>query len=249
MSQNYNTTVNLFTTANVYPRCVTAFIAPKSLLTLAQDNDAPAIVTVGIYMSDSSIVRLCSFSNAANALNYAFMLKAENCPISKNAFALLQSEIKRTGAVSTRAKSNADKQSKDEAKAEAKEEAKEDAKKEAKTAEDQKAADVAAMKSAVPIINHYFEMKNKHPDAIILFRVGNFYETFAEDAVKVSDILGLTLTRRIDKGKYTELAGFPHHALDTYLPKLVRAGHRVAICEQLEQPCRKKNVKKTDDAA
>ena len=80
-------------------------------------------------------------------------------------------------------------------------------------------------------------MKKKHPDAILLFRVGDFYETFSEDAIAASKILGITLTRRANgKAAYVELAGFPHHALDTYLPRLVRAGRRVAICEQLEDP-------------
>lgn len=83
----------------------------------------------------------------------------------------------------------------------------------------------------------YVEMKKKHPDAILLFRVGDFYETFSEDAIAASKILGITLTRRANgKAAYVELAGFPHHALDTYLPRLVRAGRRVAICEQLEDP-------------
>ena len=80
-------------------------------------------------------------------------------------------------------------------------------------------------------------MKKKHPDAIMLYRVGDFYETFSTDAVTASEILGITLTKRANgPGQYIELAGFPHHALDTYLPKLVRAGKRVAICEQLEDP-------------
>jgi len=88
-----------------------------------------------------------------------------------------------------------------------------------------------------PLMKQYLEMKQKHPDAILLFRVGDFYETFSEDAVRTSEILGITLTRRANgAASYVELAGFPHHALDTYLPKLVRAGMRVAICEQLEDP-------------
>ena len=86
-------------------------------------------------------------------------------------------------------------------------------------------------------MKQYVEMKKKHPDAVLLFRVGDFYETFSEDAVEASKILGITLTRRANgKAQSVELAGFPHHALDTYLPKLVRAGKRVAICEQLEDP-------------
>lgn len=88
-----------------------------------------------------------------------------------------------------------------------------------------------------PLMKQYFEMKQKHPDAVLLFRVGDFYETFCDDAVTASDILGITLTRRANgAAQSVELAGFPHHALDTYLPKLVRAGKRVAICEQLEDP-------------
>ena len=88
-----------------------------------------------------------------------------------------------------------------------------------------------------PLMKQYFEMKAKHPDAVLLFRVGDFYETFSSDAITASEILGITLTRRANGvAQSVELAGFPHHALDTYLPKLVRAGKRVAICEQLEDP-------------
>lgn len=88
-----------------------------------------------------------------------------------------------------------------------------------------------------PLMKQYVEMKAKHPDAILLFRVGDFYETFSDDAIIASEILGITLTRRANgQASHVELAGFPHHALDTYLPKLVRAGKRVAICEQLEDP-------------
>ena len=95
-----------------------------------------------------------------------------------------------------------------------------------------------------PLMQQYQEMKKKHPDAILLFRVGDFYEIFGNDAVEASEILGITLTRRANgRENYIELAGFPHHALDTYLPKLVRAGKRVAICEQLEDPKLKKTPK------
>lgn len=88
-----------------------------------------------------------------------------------------------------------------------------------------------------PLMKQYMAMKEKHPDAVLLFRVGDFYETFSEDAIAASEILGITLTRRANgSAQFVELAGFPHHALDTYLPKLVRAGKRVAICEQLEDP-------------
>lgn len=88
-----------------------------------------------------------------------------------------------------------------------------------------------------PLMKQYLEMKKKHPDAVLLFRVGDFYETFSDDAIAASEILGITLTRRANgSAQHVELAGFPHHALDTYLPKLVRAGKRVAICEQLEDP-------------
>ena len=95
-----------------------------------------------------------------------------------------------------------------------------------------------------PLMQQYQEMKKKHPDAVLLFRVGDFYEIFGEDAVKASEILGITLTRRANgSDKYIGLAGFPHHALDTYLRKLVRAGQRVAICEQLEDPKLTKTAK------
>ncbi len=88
-----------------------------------------------------------------------------------------------------------------------------------------------------PMMKQYFELKAKHPDAVMLFRCGDFYETYSEDAVTASDILGITLTKRANgQGKTVEMAGFPHHALDTYLPKLIRAGKRVAICDQLEDP-------------
>ena len=88
-----------------------------------------------------------------------------------------------------------------------------------------------------PMMKQYFDLKAKHPDALMLFRCGDFYETYSEDAVTASQILGITLTKRTNgQGKTVEMAGFPHHALDTYLPKLIRAGRRVAICDQLEDP-------------
>lgn len=94
-----------------------------------------------------------------------------------------------------------------------------------------------------PIIKQYNDLKQKHPDALLLFRCGDFYETYKEDAVKASNILGITLTKhskRMDEeGKPLKMAGFPYHALDTYLPKLIRAGERVAICDQLESPRQK----------
>ena len=259
MSQTANTTANTNTANNLFaaaaalptPVCVTAFIAPQSLIELSLYADgtkavaegeavAPAVVSVGTYMSDRSIWHICNFTNAANALNYAFMLKGENCPISKNAFALLQAEIKRTGAVSNRAKARA------EAKAKAEAEAAQAANVEQQPEAEPKVKGIAA----TPLMKQYQEMKKKHPDAILLFRVGDFYEIFGEDAVTASDVLGITLTRRANGKKgYIELAGFPHHALDTYLPKLVRAGHRVAICEQLEEPKVRKRTKKVEAEA
>lgn len=95
------------------------------------------------------------------------------------------------------------------------------------------------------LIKQYKEMKQKHPDAVLLFRVGEFYEMLSEDAIDASEILGITLTRRANgNAPSIKLAGFPHHALDTYLPRLVRAGRRVAICEQLEDPRTQKLVKR-----
>ena len=94
-------------------------------------------------------------------------------------------------------------------------------------------------------MKQYNAIKAKYPDALLLFRVGDFYETFGQDAISTSEILGIVLTRRANgAAAYIELAGFPHHALDTYLPKLVRAGLRVAICDQLEDPKLTKKIVK-----
>ncbi len=95
-----------------------------------------------------------------------------------------------------------------------------------------------------PLMQQYYALKGQHKDALLLFRVGDFYETFGEDAVKASNALGITLTARNNGGSNIELAGFPYHSLDVYLPKLVRAGFRVAICEQLEKPSKETKVVK-----
>jgi DNA mismatch repair protein MutS len=95
-----------------------------------------------------------------------------------------------------------------------------------------------------PLSKQYNQIKVKYPGAMLLFRVGDFYETFGEDAIKASKILGIVLTRRNNGGAHEELAGFPHHSLDNYLPKLVRAGQRVAICDQLEDPSQAKGIVK-----
>ncbi len=98
--------------------------------------------------------------------------------------------------------------------------------------------------SETPLMKQYNSIKAKYPDALLLFRVGDFYETFGADAIKTSEILGIVLTARNNGASKIELAGFPHHALDTYLPKLVRAGQRVAICDQLEDPSKTKKIVK-----
>lgn len=99
---------------------------------------------------------------------------------------------------------------------------------------------MAKKDEVTPMMKQFYDFKAKHPDALLLFRCGDFYETYAENAVIASEILGITLTKRSGgagkKEDATAMAGFPHHALDTYLPKLVRAGKRVAICDQLEDP-------------
>ncbi|HNW77171.1 MAG TPA: DNA mismatch repair protein MutS, partial [Bacteroidales bacterium] len=96
-----------------------------------------------------------------------------------------------------------------------------------------------------PLMKQYGSIKAKYPDALLLFRVGDFYETFGEDAVKASSILGIVLTKRANgSASSIELAGFPHHSLDLYLPKLVKAGLRVAVCDQLEDPKLAKNIVK-----
>lgn len=101
-------------------------------------------------------------------------------------------------------------------------------------------------KELTPMMKQFFDLKAKHPEALMLFRCGDFYETYCEDAVKAAKILGITLTRRNNgaSGPATEMAGFPHHALDTYLPKLIRSGCRVAICDQLEDPKKTKTLVK-----
>ena len=99
--------------------------------------------------------------------------------------------------------------------------------------------------SETPLMKQYYSIKTKYPDAILLFRVGDFYETFGEDAIKASKVLGIVLTKRANgSASFIELAGFPHHSVDAYLPKLVRAGFRVAICEQLEDPKMTKTIVK-----
>src|SRR5687767_16011618 len=96
-----------------------------------------------------------------------------------------------------------------------------------------------------PLMQQHRAIKQKYPDAILLFRVGDFYETFGQDAVKASTVLGITLTKRNNGDANSSLlAGFPHHALDTYLHKLVKAGYRVAICDQLEDPKSVKGIVK-----
>lgn len=97
-----------------------------------------------------------------------------------------------------------------------------------------------------PLMKQYNQVKAKHPDALVLFRVGDFYETFGEDAVRTSSILGIVLTKRNNGGSDVELAGFPHHSVDIYLPRLVKAGYRVAICDQLEKPSKDKKIVRRD---
>ena len=101
------------------------------------------------------------------------------------------------------------------------------------------------MKEDTPLMKQYNEIKAKYPDALLLFRVGDFYETFGQDAIRASKALGIVLTKRSNGAAADmELAGFPHHSLETYLPKLVRAGMRVAICDQLEDPKTTKKIVK-----
>ncbi|MBB4806862.1 DNA mismatch repair protein MutS [Chryseobacterium defluvii] len=103
---------------------------------------------------------------------------------------------------------------------------------------------MAKVKKETPLMTQYNTIKAKYPDALLLFRVGDFYETFGQDAVKTSQILGIVLTKRNNGDSHIELAGFPHHSIDSYLPKLVRAGMRVAICDQLEDPKMVKGIVK-----
>lgn len=121
-------------------------------------------------------------------------------------------------------------------------EQKEKERREEKAKEELTKAETKAVAAVIlsPMMKQFVDLKSKHPDAMLLFRVGDFYETYQQDAQKASRILGITLTKSNSQkgpdGKAAEMAGFPHHALDTYLPKLIRAGERVAICDQLENP-------------
>lgn len=232
MNTSVNTTAN--TTAAVNPN---NFVVPSFI----DANFIAGRLSVGIYhMADRTTTDSFNFTNAANALNYAFLLKKRHgITIARRAFELIMWEIRRTGAISTRAQRKAeaakavDTAEHTEPTLPTEPTEKPKRKRTAKTAE-------------ISIIKQYNEMKKKHPDAILLFRCGDFYECFADDAVKASEILGITLTRRANgKDKQVELAGFPHNALDTYLPKLVRAGQRVAICEELKDP---KEIKQAEIA-
>ena len=102
---------------------------------------------------------------------------------------------------------------------------------------------MANASAETPLLKQYQRIKGQHPDAILLFRVGDFYETFGADAIVASRVLGIVLTKRNNGGAHDmELAGFPYHSLENYLPKLVRAGHRVAVCDQLEDPKQAKTI-------
>src|SRR5690554_569221 len=104
------------------------------------------------------------------------------------------------------------------------------------------------VKKETPLMQQYNQIKAKYPDACLLFRVGDFYETFGEDAVRTAKVLGITLTKRgAGSSSETELAGFPHHSLNVYLPKLVKAGLRVAICDQLEDPKTTKTIVRSEE--
>lgn len=190
----------------ISPICVTAFIAPQSI------NDESKIICIGKYMSDNSIANIGRFTNPAHARKYAFKLKGENCPISKNAFNLIQSEVKRLESLAKPAEAPAP---------------------EAVEPKPEVIKDALPKSRKMPLAQ-FEAMKAKHPDALLLFRIGDFYELFHDDAKVAADILNVTLTSRTYLKKKISLAGFPAHALDTYLPKLVRAGQRVAILEAKE---------------
>lgn len=214
--------------------CITAFLPPKSALEFGiigeseKKEDAELKISVGVYHSDGSILYILNFTDPLKALRYAYVLKErEECPISKYSMELLKSAVKAQ-------KANAEKA--EPASEPVPEPVKEESTpKPAEKKEEQKAEEKPKHKGKKnpSMKKQYEEMKKKHPDAVLLFRVGDFYEVFDDDAVKASDILGITLTSRKEGKTIRKLAGFPHHSLDTYLPKLVRAGERVAICEQL----------------
>lgn len=216
--------------------CITAFIAPKSIIECgmldesSRKEDAKFKLCVGAYHSDGSICYTMHFSDPVKALRYAYVLKErEECPISKYSMELLKSAVKEGKAKAEKSEPLPVPESVQESvKVESTPEPSEN-KEELKAEEKPK----RKARKNTSITKQYDEMKKKHPDAVILFRVGDFYEVFEDDAVKASDILGITLTSRKEGKTIHKLAGFPYQSLDTYLPKLVRAGERVAICEQL----------------
>lgn len=236
-----NATVNTTAAANTIATTANNFVVPQFIDT----NYKAGRLSVGIYnAAERTTTEAINFTNAANALNYAFLLKKRHgIFIARRAFDLILWEIKRTGAVSTRAQRGAEA-------AKCAPTATEPTPTPADTTEDTKAEPTEKPKrkradkvAETPLMKQYKEMKKKHHDAILLFRVGDFYECMADDAVIASEILGITLTSRANgKTEPIRLAGFPHHCLDTYMPKLVRAGQTVAICEQLEDP--QKNLKR-----
>lgn len=218
--------------------CITAFLPPKSALEFGiigeseKKEDAELKISVGVYHSDGSILYILNFTDPLKALRYAYVLKErEECPISKYSMELLKSAVK----------AKKTKEDKSEPQPEPTSEPVSEPIKEESTPEptekkeEQKAEEKPKRKAKKnpSMQKQYEEMKKKHPDAVLLFRVGDFYEVFDDDAVKAADILGITLTSRKEGKTIRKLAGFPNDALDTYLPKLVRAGERVAICEQL----------------
>lgn len=214
--------------------CITAFIAPKSIIECGmlddstRKEDAEFKISVGVYHSDGSILYIQNFSDPLKAMRYAYMLKErEECPISKYSMELLKSAVKAIKAKAEKSEPQPEPAS-EPVKLESTPEPTE--KKEEQKAEEKPKRKA---KKNPSMQKQYEEMKKKHPDAVLLFRVGDFYEVFDDDAVKASDILGITLTSRKEGKTIRKLAGFPNDALDTYLPKLVRAGERVAICEQL----------------
>lgn len=213
------------------PICVTAFIPTKSIMDFGlfseggHNTDTTFLFSVGVYYSDGSMLYILNFKNPLKALRYAYTLKErECCHISQNAMELLKSAIKAYKAKGLLPEKQLPESITEPAVDEQKPEP---------VTEPAVDKHKPKRKKIQSLQKQYQEMKSKHPDAVLLFRVGDFYEVFDDDAEKASDILGITLTSR-KSGKITQkLAGFPQDALDTYLPKLIRAGQRVAVCEEL----------------
>lgn len=180
-----------------------------------------------------------TFSQPRQAMKYMFWLSKQlDLQIDSIKLAAVSIAYQRVKAAEAKIVENAQEAIADYDEAEAESDGSADVEAEAPAVEQTTTEEVktSTPESESPMLKQFKTLKQKHPDALLLFRCGDFMETYCQDAVDAANILGITLTRRSGDKNSIEIAGFPHHALDTYLPKLIRAGRRVAICDQIEEP-------------